>query len=155
MKLIVLILILFAVQAQAQNRIVNSTRYNVEPFTDACLSELKVTGTCVMIAELPEKINGKYAGLCRQTDAHTYVIWVHAYCFSAFAEILAHELAHVWQYEINLQVIDGYIHYKQLRYKADESRHYAHPHERDAVEIGKLLYNNNKHIRHDGSITRN
>lgn len=152
-KLFVFALLLSVLNCASQtlsngNKIVNRSDYNVQNFADSCLNSLGVDSVLIMVVPTSELINSRYEGLCVRNNEKTFTILINRQnTFSTFRYILAHELAHVWQYSNNLSVKGAEIYFNGLTYEASARRHEERPHEIEAKQIGEELSEKFKTVR--------
>ena len=152
-KLFVFVFLLSVLNCTAQtlsngNKIVNRSDYNVQNFADSCLNSLGVDSVLIMVVPTSELINSRYEGLCIRNNEKIFTILINRQnTFSTFRYILAHELAHVWQYSNNLSVKGAEIYFNGLTYEANARRHEERPHEIEAKRLGEELSERFKNVR--------
>lgn len=145
-KWILAILLLVPVLGKAQ--VTNKTIYNIEPFVRACMDELKVDSANITILSIRPATIWGLRGLTKRVSDHHYIIYVdYVAQFETTMKIVAHEMVHVRQLEAGeLNSNNGDVWFEGAMYAEDTNSHYYSPHEVEARERGKELYDEFKTV---------
>lgn len=99
MKNILLALIVFcAVNLIGQNKVVNQTIYNIEPFIQVSLKSFDIDSIIVNLQPVKGLVLGQYMAVTVRNDTYLYTVAISSSIdYDKTIEVLAEEISHIYQ----------------------------------------------------------